>query len=147
MFFVAESFRNEFASEIHERYRCGGLSGHSSASHAPAMPKCLRPTRETSFFTREWVKSQSHQIRQKSVTDMPYLPKKMWQVKLHRQSCLNRGFISGFNVGVHKVLMTFGCSIGLGPISLLMSYRVVREPFGANWEEWVALGFSHTFTR
>ena len=31
---------------------------------------------------------------------MIYLPRKLWQVKLHRQSCLNRGFISGLNVEV-----------------------------------------------
>jgi len=61
---VAWLFRYKLVLDIYTRYVHAGLSGHSSASHAPAMPKYLRPTRETSFFTREWVKSQSHQIRQ-----------------------------------------------------------------------------------
>ena len=59
---VAWLFRYKLVLDIYTRYVHAGLSGHSSASHATAMPKYLRPTRETSFFTREYLKSQNRQM-------------------------------------------------------------------------------------
>ena len=58
-------FRYELVLDSYTRYMHAGVSGHSSASHAPAMPKCLRPTRETIFFHTGVSQLQSHQIGQK----------------------------------------------------------------------------------